>query len=370
MNTIHTHTPVVKGLAGKMSLPPKGNFPPYNSINDRYESYVMAQNMLYNSITGLPIGEDSILGLATNSYIGGAVGHTGYIIYGIPSAAISILRYDSLNNTHSYIGSVAAGTLKWQNAAMMNGIILGAPRNATTILKINTFTDRVTEFGSLAGTNKFLSACAYGEHIYFIPWSSTFIARVNPVTEEVLQFGSLAGTFKYAGGCPANGYIFCVPSTGKTDILVIDPRNLTTFTFGNVGASGWTKPVLAANGMIYSSGQNGIAFLEIDPNNFTVRTFGAALFDNIGLENGPNGLLYAKGSATEDWFELNPFTKEVKRIFSIPTSSGTAAWLTTNLAATGSIYAIPFNQTSIVQLFKPQTKFLDVNYVLNPINNN
>jgi hypothetical protein len=133
----------------------------------------------------------------------------------------------------------------------------------------------------------------------------------NTFIEATSTFGSFGTTTapKWTGGVLApNGKIYCPPTLDATSILVIDPTNDTTTTFGSLNKV-WAGGVLAPNGKIYfiPSYPLSTTVLLVDPTTNTVSSFGSlsGYWESSVLAS--NGKIYAPSAdgARTDWAIIN-----------------------------------------------------------------
>lgn len=179
----------------------------------------------------------------------------GNIIYGIPLSETRMMKIDTVTDTVTEFGSIA-GVSKWQSGALANnGHVYMLPSNAATIGKLTLPGETVTTFGALGATTaKYQGAVkAPNGMIYGVPYNATVVAKVNPTTDVVTTFGSLAGAVKWYGGVLVGNNIYCAPGR-SAQCLVIDTTNDTTRLIGSFGATSglkWSGCCVGADGNIY-----------------------------------------------------------------------------------------------------------------------
>lgn len=139
----------------------------------------------------------------------------------------------TLNQT--LLSTVVAGS--WQGGSLAeSGFIYGAPASASTILKIDTSNDAITEFGNVgAGSQKWLGSvfCSKNKKIYCAPFNATTILVIDTSNDSFYFFdtsgvqgtnsGNLTGSFKWSGiWVGMDGNLYCMPFDA-TSVMVITP---------------------------------------------------------------------------------------------------------------------------------------------------
>lgn len=275
-------------------------------------------------------------------------------IYAIPSDGTDILVIDTTDTTQSPYGTATrtnmgaslTGGAKWAGGAVAdNGKIYAIPINSTDILVI----DPSDPTGSAHGT----------------------ATRTN-------MGATLNGTYKWAGATRANnGKIYGIPS-GSSNILVIDPSDPTGGPHGTAsrtamgasltGGTKWCGGVQAANGKIYASPYDATDILVIDPSDLTGGAHGTATRTNMGatiptgnakwcgVVEGPNKKLYSFpfNDANEiliiDPFDLTggPHGTATLSNMGATIPTGSWKWIGGVRGPDGKLYSVPDNAVSIV----------------------
>ena len=162
-------------------------------------------------------------------------------IYGIPSAAGRIVKFNLVSKSVTYIGPDFGTGYKWSNGAITDsGIIYCVPycTHRRGILKIDTNTDNVTELNANLlpeqGDDMWIScAAALDGCIYFMPLSARRIMKLDPNNNDAMSsVGDDLGDkgWKYSGTVvEIDGCVYGIPYKSKR-IVKYDPINdITSF---------------------------------------------------------------------------------------------------------------------------------------------
>lgn len=170
-----------------------------------------------------------VLGVpATGTALGACIGVTGDV-YFIPSNNNSfggILKLRIKDQSISVI-TIATGGNAWQGGVLApNGSIYCIPNNATQVLKINTYNDQLTLFGSVgAGISKW-SGGVLGPngYIYGVPRTDTAVLRIDTVNDTASTFGTVTSPSYFGGSLAPNGSIYCCPLTATNVLKIGTPQ--------------------------------------------------------------------------------------------------------------------------------------------------
>ncbi len=293
-----------------------------------------------------------------DKWAGGVLAPNGKI-YGIPSAATSILEIDPSDDSSALIGTGLSGG--WVGGVLApNGKIFGIPWNGTTILEFNPETLDIVEFAS--PQNDYYGAIVGPDGlIYCIPYDASNVLVIDPETRETKSIGS--GGPKWAQGVLApDGTIIGIPRDSST-VLVIDPTLQDVRFFGNlVETTFWNGGSITPNGKIYSIPRGNTQILEIDSLTESTTKFGNVPGANkyLGQALAPNGKIYAIPRYSEYVAEIDP---ETKTVTNVGPSLGASLnkWCEGVLAPNGKIYGLPASSTDVL--------VIDVHAVMNFDNN-
>jgi hypothetical protein len=327
-------------------------------------------------------------------WFGGILAPNG-CIYGIPDGysivVTTILKIDTSNDTVTEFGNVSKNLYNWSGGVLApNGCIYGIPHNSTTILKIDTSNDTVTEFGNVS-TNPskwFGGVLAPNGCIYGIPHGTsivgketTTILKIDTSNDTVTEFGNVStNALKWCGGVLApNGCIYGIPygisTIGKetTTILKIDTSNDTVTEFGNVSTNAlkWCGGVLAPNGCIYgiphgysTVGKETTTILKIDTSNDTITEFGNVSKNRSKWFGGvlaPNGCIYGIPNNSTTILKIDTSNDTVTEFGNV--SANSVKWCGGVLTPNGCIYGIPNSSTTILKLTPNIPQNLDINWL-------
>ena len=158
---------------------------------------------------------------------GGVLAADG-IIYGIPSHATQVLRFDPRTQQATLVGGqLPAGDYKWKGGVLAaDGNIYGIPDDASQVLRFDPRTQQATLVGAkLPGNGKWAGGVLAADgNIYGIPHNATQVLRFDPRTQQAtLVGGQLPGRNKWNGGVlAADGNIYGIPFNA-TQVLRLTP---------------------------------------------------------------------------------------------------------------------------------------------------
>ena len=150
-------------------------------------------------------------------------------LYGAPRDEPSVLVVDPATDAISYITTgVPAGSRKYTGGLVAsNGEIWLIPRNATTFLVIDPSTDTVRTVGTLpAGTDKWNGGQVRGDWLIMFPRNFNKVVAVNTSTEEIRYYEvGLTAQNKWVGSVTVGGKAFLIPYFSPT-VGVFDPASV------------------------------------------------------------------------------------------------------------------------------------------------
>lgn len=215
---------------------------------------------------------------------------------------------------------------------------------------------------SVIGTNLWSGGVlAPNGFIYAIPRNATNILKIDPINMTTTTIGTLTpGTNLYNGGVLApNGKIYGIPMSAS-DILEIDPTTDTVTTFGtgqftNATSSGWYGGVVGNDGFIYTVPSLNANVLKIDPVNHTVTTISCNVctvsggYYYAGGVLAPNGKIYMMPDRENQVLEFDPTGPTFTKI-GANYGTTTGKWYGGVVAPNGMIYGIPLNYADVLKI--------------------
>lgn len=209
----------------------------------------------------------------------------GRFIYGIPSCAPRVAKFDTVTNTIIMIGFDFGDVLeKWVSGALAkDGCIYCPPYNAAHILKIDTNNDGVElivldnmELPEFRINLWASAALAPDKCVYCMPSNAHRILKIDPASSTAYGVGEDLGVLRsdvlsiswYSGTVVgADGWVYGL-SEGAKCIIKLNPANpSTTLKVGkesNIGFRCGKGGVLHSDGCIYSNLTEYGEILKID----------------------------------------------------------------------------------------------------------
>lgn len=233
------------------------------------------------------------------------------------SRCLKNLPIETQTDTFELFGSLAAGGNKWSNFIVASDgyTIYGVPYDSLTILKIDTRTNTISEFGNFVGSTKWRGAClAQNGAIYFIPSAHENVLKLEPLNADATTLlGSLGVTAnKWADGAITSGGVIYGAPRDAVGVLKIDTNTDTVTTIGALGAGDkWATTFLGLNNKIYGIPLDSTQLLEINPVGDVITLSGVYTGVNkwFGSAVGKDGITYGI-----------PYSSSL--VFKIDTSSG------------------------------------------------
>jgi YVTN family beta-propeller protein len=242
-----------------------------------------------------------------------------------------------------------------------NDVIYFIPSTASSVLKVPRFaisdpSAANTTFGSFGtDANKWIGAVrAQNGKIYCIPYNAANVLVIDPSNDSTYTFGTVSsGGQKWRGGClaPANGKIYGMPYDSDT-VLVIDPATDTLTTIGPIPSVTATSArfagcTMSTSGKLYGIPHNAAAVLAINPANDSLSVFGSLGNDAGKWEGGAlcvDGKIYAAPFNSASVLVIDPFTETTSLFGSF--ASGGGKWRNPLLGRDGRIYMLPASTSS------------------------
>jgi hypothetical protein len=285
-------------------------------------------------------------------------GGNGFM-YAPPLTGTAVLKIDKATNAISNFGTFAGGFPKWNSAQRApNGKIYCTPFFNDDVLVIDPSTDTTYTIAVPTTTGAFLkwqtSAITSSGVIYAPPAGSTVttILKIDTSTDSVTEFGNVlpapVGSFKYLSSCNAsNGFIYCF-SGGNEAFLKINTATDALTSFGNQGTDACNSHTsYEVNGFIYAFAYSSTLppvspfnIIKIDVSNDSITT--------VFLGNVASGHLIAELGA-DGKFYLLPYVSDFIRTFDpstgaivdLPTILTNPEWATSGVSDSGDIFGIP-----------------------------
>ena len=238
------------------------------------------------------------------AYAGGAVGPMDGLVYLIPCRAERAVRFDPVSRAWESFGDTFAKDQhpKWVYAAVSNfdNCIYSIPlsfQNVHKVLKIDPANGTAKEVGEdvrqFAGGVTSEARCkgwcgvvaASDGCIYGMPSGATSVLRFDPRTCKLSSFGHLEDTRrgeKYCSGLlsPSGRYIFGIPGRASR-VLCIDTKLLTVQLIGeeySIYKNKWRFGGIGGDGCVYCIPHEHRHVLRIDPVAMTTGTCIRKLF--------------------------------------------------------------------------------------------
>ena len=257
------------------------------------------------------------------------------------------------------------GVANWAGGVLApNGMIVGIPYNATTILSILPESTMFYSNGlalngiitgtPIPGTGKYIGGVlAPNGKIYCVPHNATQVLIIDPLAlTYTLMAGAIAGSAKYAGGCLStfNGKIYCAPHDA-TDILVIDPSTDTWTQVASglpAGSSKWYGICHGADGYLYAIPSSSTDILRIDPSTDTTSVVSPALPATPNKYQGgcvgPDGKIYCAPYDSADYLVID--TLQQSWTAYAMGATGTNKFSGLVHAVDGQLYGVPYSVTN------------------------
>lgn len=285
-------------------------------------------------------------------------GGNGFM-YAPPLTGSDILKIDKSTNAMSTFGAFAGGVPKWNSAHRApNGKIYCIPFYDDDVLVIDPSSDTTYTISVPTSIGVFLkwqtSAITSSGVIYAPPMGGTVttILKIDTATDAISEFGNVlpapVGTFKYSSSCNAsNGFIYCFNS-GNEAFLKINTTNDALTSFGNQGtdiASSHTS--YEVNGFIYVFASSS-TLPPVSPFNIIKINVSNDSVTTTFLNNVANGHLIAELGGDGKIYLL-PYAEDYVRVFDpsngslvdLPAILTNPEWATSGVSDTGDIFGLP-----------------------------
>ncbi len=289
-------------------------------------------------------------------YVGGQIidGH----LYSIVNGAEKMLKYDTIEAKMDFLGDFEKKDFKWTGGCIYENKLYAFPRVENDLLLYCPQTDsfeKIPGCFKYEGEHHYGGVCTNDGIIYQPPRDTDHILKwdIKKKTCEKIHINNGAQG-RYCGSViHPNGYAYFIP---EKDFCVIK-MDLKTEKTEYIGAPiiGMTfNPIVAPDGNMYGfrSGNNasGKGILKIDTANNKVSVlYEDCVFGAYGTKCGINGKIYSLPGYTNDIWELDPFSNELKKCYSLNKSENVHyAGGATDL--NGDIYALPVKADNILKI--------------------
>jgi len=291
-------------------------------------------------------------------------GGNGFM-YAPPLTGTAVLKIDKATNAISNFGTFAGGLPKWNSAQRApNGKIYCIPFYNDDILVIDPSNDTTYTIAVPTTTGFFFkwqtSAITSSGVIYAPPAGSTVttILKIDTSTDSVTEFGNVlpapVGSFKYLSSCNAsNGFIYCF-GAGNEAFLKINTSTDALISFGNQGTDTVNSNTsYEVNGFIYSFASASTVppvspfnIIKIDVSNDAVTTIflGNVHGGHLQAELGADGLFYILPNSEDFIRTFDPATSVITDLPAILTNP---EWRTSGVSDSGDIFGIPSLSASL-----------------------
>lgn len=336
----------------------------------QYYRALMNQGLPYET----PTFSTPVTGLsgASTKWFGRMINLANYSYFAQASFA-TILRLDRSLETTSAVGSLG-GTFKFSGAVKVdeNNFVM-CPNNIANPISYKESTNSIAGITTTPGcsADEFArGVLAPDGHIYLAPNRGTQFLDIDVSTGTYTSTRILSGAFSGTANkfespvLGEDGLIYWTPSTGKRTMLEFDPNGGSptwkewTATFPTGGSI--SGHVLAFNGYGYAFERNNSGgserIFEIDYSAESITE--VATYNNntnfLRWTLHPNGRIYAAhfdgtaGGEEAEWIEFDPYTYTLTEFNTTGTVND--QYQAAGLAPNGSIYATPYNSTSIIKL--------------------
>jgi len=294
---------------------------------------------------------------------GGVLGPDGSI-YAIPTRSTRILEINPFEGTTGLVGSELEAGVKWNRGTILNGIMYGFPEQGANILSYNINSD-VTKI--LAENNAILTngeifsggVTSNNGNMYTISLQNhRKVIKFDPLNtnQPLTEIGPVSSNREIILG--QDGYIYVLPQTNNR-MIKINPDNDSFSFIGDSFPGGSYHPasVFANDGNIYLCPYNANRIMQFHVESGTYNLVGPDLGSVArkwyGFVAGRDGHLYGMPAFSNDVLLFDPFSRTCDLFPLDSTMTGDDKWWGGILANNGSIYAIPFRATRVLEISFP-----------------
>jgi len=304
-------------------------------------------------------------------WAGATVGEDDFI-YGIPSTANKVLKFNPFTHSSSLVGGdLGNDGNKWRGGVTGHeDLIYGVPFQADSILSFNTTSKAsillLKGHSILKSQLKFGSGVMSNGTIYFIPYNHHKVIKFDPFNNEdpLMEIGKYLGDSRgkwYGSVIGKDGNIYGIPYFGN-QVLKINVKDDSTSLIGETyeGDEKWMNGVLAGDGKIYACPLGAKQVLQIDTDEGTTKLVGPTFASGgcSGFIERKDGFLYGSPYNTNDIIRFNPIFNTATKV-SMDSKLGSydgsddatdIRWAPGVIAKNDHIYAIPVNEDKILAI--------------------
>lgn len=274
-------------------------------------------------------------------------------LYSIVNSAEKMLKYDIKNGTMDFLGTFPKTDFKWTGGCFYNGFLYCFPRFSNSLLVYYPDTDTFQEIDcgyNYTAEHHYGGVCTTCGIIYQPPRSTDHILKWDIKTKTCQKIQINGGqSCRYCGSViHPNGYIYFIPEEGFC-VIKMNIKTEEISYIDNPICSMAFNPTVAANGNIYGfSSDNGI--LKIDTKNDKVSILHKDVrIRSYGTKSGINGKLYSLPAYTNDVWEFDPFSEDLKKCYSF-SAINKVNYAGGAVDLNGDIYALPVYADNILKI--------------------
>lgn len=283
-------------------------------------------------------------------WYGGALSPINNAIYCAPRDATSILKIDSLTGNSSLITGIPTGSIKYYGAVTgVDGKVYIIPANRNDVILIDPNDDSYTFLPTgLTGNQKYQGGVlAPNGCIYCAGFNIAPFLKINTFTNEITSFGNIGGSGKFVGGVLApNGFIYFIPFF-HPNVIKFNWQNDTWEEIPRPRAEN-VGGVVANNQKIYFSPLSGSTIGVLDTKDdsvYTISGIGGAGNKCFGAVSAPNGRVYLIPRSYNQLVEINPVNDSL-RFFPVSGND----WIGGILSSNNEIFCVPYSGQRIMKI--------------------
>jgi len=285
-------------------------------------------------------------------------GGNGFM-YVPPLLANDILKINIATGVITSFGSFPAAHPKWFSTEIApNGKIYCIPFLDDDILVIDPATDTTTTLTvvTLGLVQKWKTSAITSSGVIYCPPSTgvTSILKIDTSTDTVTEFGTIADTYNSCA-LSSNGFIYCFTVPSGNPFLKINTSTDATSTFGTQGTETINSSrSFELGGFIYGFGVTDIYKINILTDAVTTIS-NASVGIPVGWGDsilGLDGNFYFVPNLNDDLVVYNPTTNTATTLENIETAP---EWYAVGISGTGIMYGIPNKTNEVLEIQLKQT---------------
>lgn len=285
-------------------------------------------------------------------YVGGQIFNGK--LYAIVNSAEKMLGYDISAKEMNFYGSFDKSDFKWTGGCIYKKKLYSFPRSAKCLLIYNIrkgIFEKGYSMFAYRGEHHYGGVCTKSGIIYQPPRNTDHILKWNIEKKTCEKLYIKKGTnMRYCGSVlHPDGYIYFMPEKDYP-VIKMSVETQRIEYIGIIREAMVFNPVIAADGNIYGFRMNGKGILKIDTKTNEVSVLhGDTSILAYGAKVGINGNIYSIPGNDANVWEFNPFSGELKKIYSVDAIQGVHyAGGATDL--NGDIYAIPVHEGKLLKI--------------------